>query len=1153
MIMKTKRLLSVLLCVMLLMGLVPVAGLTTHAQESTVYYANDTTSLNTILQSISAGSAGATIIVQTDQELSVAVPHTVNGITITSEATASADKPYVYLSAQIQVKGDLTLGSVKLTIKEAGQYSGFVLKSVKLTSTTDFESGWLDTSRGAAASTGKGPEVCLSVDTSKTEKRNILNLAGGHFYVMYLGTHMSGRDYSFYGADITLSNNVKVQDVTLHSSRSMTTAYNMWCIGDIVIRAYDTAAVKNMNTFGVCQNKTNASAKTRHIGFSDGKSLRVIDYTASGLVTTNKLINLPAETASSVYYCDDAVCNYEEHIYYVRATSCQENCSIEPLADEGVFTTGAKTLIKLSEDATTKAITVQKGTFVAENRCVTSVSLVNTDVVSQGGLCDWYTSDQYTDANKVNFDTLSDGEYILYPDLDLAAFEFVSAGTQIRERDTALRCIVRLGHKKYKQILANAKPDTITLGVVIINAAMLNGRPLVKYDKTSATTYSYKNATYAARYVEATNFMVPYTEDMTGSILYNVTLTNFDPMDYKLSYAYRGVVEYTDKNGVLQTEYSEPATLGTDPTDVITSQADGTAIASLWKTAQGIIGGTSVLASADTASAQHIIENAAVAGEPDYLYTQRTDINPAETYMKKTSALTVGNERAAIIRNTVRTYADTLEAQTIANGKRNYYVADVAVSGDGTKASPWTLAQLLSSYSTIPSGASVLFRRGDVFRNVSFGTDGLYTTGEKIPAGVNIGAYDATDDGQLDPKPILIGCDQNYANVEWEKVAGHDNVYRVALSDEFVKYSGDAHRDVGAIVFDHGRMVASAGKKRTLYTGATNEANLPTEANIQARIQLLTNNYDFFATPTHVYLYLRTGNPAEQHVGIELLPKRQVVNLRTSNHIVENLCVKYTGRHGISTASVNDVEVRGCEVGYIGGAETNMQGERLGNGIEFFGKTDNCHAHDNWIYECFDTGYTNQSTSVAASGSNPAPDVSQSNITARNNLIEYCLYNIEIWVNSATGYTMSNVTLSENVLRFAGYGFGTLGRKLPPDNKGNEAVWSSNIAMASCITLCQNVTITNNVLDYTYRYIVDAECGDGATKPIFTGNYWAQNATGRSIIDGDRDATVAGVAIDDNNHVPNRYYCATQADMITNVALYDTAPAQIWYNNKQIQ
>ena len=120
--------------------------------------------------------------------------------------------------------------------------------------------------------------------------------------------------------------------------------------------------------------------------------------------------------------------------------------------------------------------------------------------------------------------------------------------------------------------------------------------------------------------------------------------------------------------------------------------------------------------------------------------------------------------------------------------------------------------------------------------------------------------------------------------------------------------------------------------------------------------------------------------------------------------------------------SGSDIEISGCEFAWIGGAY-NTSGTRYGNAIQFWDSAENCSVEKNYIYQVYDAALTFQGNSE---------DV-YINLSFKNNLVEYSSMNFEFW--DSANAKMTNIDFSNNIMRFAGYGFGGIQR----DNYLNQA------------------------------------------------------------------------------------------------------------------
>ena len=458
--------------------------------------------------------------------------------------------------------------------------------------------------------------------------------------------------------------------------------------------------------------------------------------------------------------------------------------------------------------------------------------------------------------------------------------------------------------------------------------------------------------------------------------------------------------------------------------------------------------------------------------------------NTAILYNKQTSKF---DQQAETLRQSILSEKDTVKPST--TGKTYYISPKGDDANPGTsKDKPWRTTKNLSNHLIFKAGDVILFERGGVYRNVSF----------HLTSGVTYGAYGDSSK----PKPQLYGSDKNYADEKlWEKTSTA-NVWRLNV--------GKGFDDVGNFVFDHGKAIG-----------------------LKLMNNKLTVDYQFYhdAVKGYVYLYLAAGNPGKVYSDIEICTKESMMYTKgaykAENITIENLCLKYTGAHGIVVQSdtglqAKNITVRGCEIGWIGGSLLTAA-VRYGNGIEFNGPIDGALVEDCWIYQCYDAGYTNQGACY------------QKNITVKDNLIEYSPYNIEVWSAKEIGKGgMENCTFSDNVLRFAGFGWGTLNRH------GSNTSVVGNISFYNYVVPCKNVVIRNNVFDCSYRYdvcIVYPNDPEGRG-PTITGNTWNQ----KPFKNKDSEAVVGQSYLTGNQKV---YKCATLDEMKASVAIFDKAPKAI--------
>ncbi len=432
-----------------------------------------------------------------------------------------------------------------------------------------------------------------------------------------------------------------------------------------------------------------------------------------------------------------------------------------------------------------------------------------------------------------------------------------------------------------------------------------------------------------------------------------------------------------------------------------------------------------------------------------------------------------------------------------------YYVSPKGDdANDGlTPSTAWQTLEKLLLTGKFKTGDVVLFERNAVYRGY-------------IPVvnGVSYGAYG------VGAKPAIYGSARNYADPNlWEKT-DRENVWRVKV--------GKSTPDVGNIVFDHGKVCASDGRQIE---------------------NTLTKDFDFIHDPAHgyVYLYLAKGNPGSLYSDIEVCAKQHIVTPAdktgsATDITIDNLCIKYGGAHGIGFGTAENITITNCEIGYIGGSELNTTDEfggvvycRYGNGIEFWSHATNIVVKNNWIYQCYDAGYTNQGQGAR-----------HTDLLIKDNLIEYCNYNIEIFgsyvaEDGTIKGLLKNCVYDGNVLRFAGYGFGTNNRTGSNDSAVSAiCYWRSFIPS-------ENVIIRNNVLDTSHRYLLVSAYVNGQREmaPIVKGNTWIQRDGSKSAVALQVDTNVHGWS----NHKKYELPSGDLAEMTASVKKVDLTPVKILY------
>lgn len=413
------------------------------------------------------------------------------------------------------------------------------------------------------------------------------------------------------------------------------------------------------------------------------------------------------------------------------------------------------------------------------------------------------------------------------------------------------------------------------------------------------------------------------------------------------------------------------------------------------------------------------------------------EYNTAVLYNEQHSSY---DESAEARRQEILNTPDTVAA---ADGCNTYYVSfNGDDANEGTSPEEAWRSPARVNEETLVEGDAVLFERGGVYRGSITATSGL-----------SYGAYGTG------AKPCIYGSEQNYAQpLMWESTET-PNVWKISV---------DSMPDIGNIVFEHGQQCGWKVLENTL-----------------------SNNLEFFHDKENgvLYLYLSSGNPGVVYDDIEFCANGQIVYgaQGTNNVLIENLCLKYGGAHGIVFSNNSEnITVQGCEVGFSGGSMLN-ESVRYGNGIEFVDNCKNISVKNNWIYQCYDAGITHQSSN--------SEGCVQEGITISENLVEYCSYNIEYYVDATNG-TIKNTVYENNILRFAGYGFGSVNRI------GSSNAMDSNICNYLRKITCENFVIQNNVFDSPKYYQTTIGSPNDADNkgPVIQGNTFIQQGQYVAII-----------------------------------------------------
>lgn len=366
------------------------------------------------------------------------------------------------------------------------------------------------------------------------------------------------------------------------------------------------------------------------------------------------------------------------------------------------------------------------------------------------------------------------------------------------------------------------------------------------------------------------------------------------------------------------------------------------------------------------------------------------------------------------------------------SGEVYYISSNGDDNNDGkTKETAWkTLGKIEENQTEFNENTTFLFERGCVFRGF-FG----------VKSGRSYGAY---GEGE---KPVFIGSEKNYAvGTLWHKYG--DDIWTFDAKDE----SGAPLWDIGLIAFDYGKSVGI--KKNSL--------------------EELACDFDYFHDTENATLYLKysAGNPADMAESIEICSRRHVLYGYNVHDIsIENLCIRYTGGHGIGLSNVQNVSIKGCEIGWIGGSLQDPT-VRFGNGIEIWNDCVNLDISYNWVYQCYDAGITHQGTVCT-----------HRDIRIANNLIENCNYGLEFFVYEDSPI-VENVLYEGNIIRASGYTWGN--QRFNPWAQSAICCWHRK-------TKANNFVIKNNILEISRWYLVYLTSpSERGLDIVFDGNFYYQ-------------------------------------------------------------
>ena len=406
-----------------------------------------------------------------------------------------------------------------------------------------------------------------------------------------------------------------------------------------------------------------------------------------------------------------------------------------------------------------------------------------------------------------------------------------------------------------------------------------------------------------------------------------------------------------------------------------------------------------------------------------------------------------------------------------------YYVSEKGDDNNDGKSpeSAWRTNEKVSNAELL-EGDAVFFERGGLFRGQIKTTPGV--------------TYSAYGEGE---KPKIYAYKENCAIPEkWELVDDKAMIW---------KYT-DETSDIGLILFDDGKEIGN--KLIPSYVDGKFVCRNDNSVEFNPAVHL-AEDFDYYhhhivessnpANPDaslgprggHVFIKCTLGNPGEIFKSIEFSPRFNLILIgRNNNVVIDNLCIKFAGCHGVGAGTCDGLTVKNCEIGWIGGCIQYYTSKGsivpFGNGVEIYGGCHNYTVSNNWIYECYDAGITHQ---VQAH----EKYIEMFDIEYCDNLIENCVYSIEYFLSRLTPEntetTMKNVLMARNIMRFSGFGFG---KRRPGHANAHIKGWSAH-------NPSKNFVIEDNIMDRATDMLIHVGFSMG-DKVIMRNNTYIQYPNG---------------------------------------------------------
>ena len=380
----------------------------------------------------------------------------------------------------------------------------------------------------------------------------------------------------------------------------------------------------------------------------------------------------------------------------------------------------------------------------------------------------------------------------------------------------------------------------------------------------------------------------------------------------------------------------------------------------------------------------------------------------------------------------------------------------------------------------VSSGGAMLFKRGDIWRERF-----------SLKNNITMTAYGEGD------KPCFYGSPYNAADASmWSLV--YENKETGAL---IWMLKDTSLMDVGTIILNDGESFAmkeipsSRGDKFVVRgnTGVEYDYREQLDKNLEffhaanSKLNSSGTYIDMNTATGPLYFRCDFGNPGKVFDSIELNVRGSVIRCGSKNNTIDNICIKYTGTHGISTGTLENLVVKNCEIGWIGGTIHNYNNgdvTRLGNGIELFGGCDGYRIENCYVYQCYDAGITHQCGTDRVE-----LKLYMDNVNYINNVLCDNVYNIEYFHGSNDAskanqdYRGKNILFEGNLMRRAGFGFGSF-----RPNINNQR----HIRSGESKNYFENYVIRNNIFDRAVHELLQTVTAYDTCIPVFEGNTFIQ-------------------------------------------------------------